>query len=273
MVQQLHLVGGEEGARQHLQEKRFQHRQPEWQRHQQAAAAGFPQDDFHQFLEAVGHRPAQLIGLAVRRLAGQRRADGGGDVAHEHRLEPGEAGADQGQGGRDARQAREAVEEIIFRPENDGGPKDGGGGKRRAHPRFAFGFGLGISGGGFAVRADGGDMHQRLDARPGAAASAIFRAPSAWTSSKLWPPPGIQNAGEIDHGIGAGSGGGDLIRIGDVAFQRGDLAHRAGGTEEKGLVGFAHADPDAPAGPGQSPDRVAADKAGAPEDRDQLAFL
>ena len=64
-----------------------------------AAAAGFLQHDLHQLLEAVGHRPAQLIGLATGRFAGQRGGDGGGDIAHEDRLEAGLAAADQGQGG------------------------------------------------------------------------------------------------------------------------------------------------------------------------------
>ena len=63
---------------------------------------------------------------------------------------------------------------------------------------------------------------------------------------------------------------GDLVGIGDVAFDEVDLAHRAQRAQEKAPVGMARRDLDAPAGPGQRPHRVAAQKAGAAENRDQI---
>ncbi len=69
-----------------------------------------------------------------------------------------------------------------------------------------------------------------------AAASATLAAPSAWTSSKLWPRA-KQNAAEIDHGIRARQRRGDLVLVGDIAFDEIDLADLAQRTQEKPRAG------------------------------------
>ncbi len=68
-----------------------------------------------------------------------------------------------------------------------------------------------------------------------------------------------------------GQGTGDGFGIANVAFHEIDLAHRAQRPQEKGGGGMAGCHPDPPAGPGQRPDRMAAQETGAAEYRDKIA--
>ncbi len=226
--------------------------------------------DLHQFLEAIDRGPAQLIGRARRARLVQRGGDGGRDVADKDRLEAGVAAADQGQGGRNARQRGEFVEEAVLRPEHDGRPQDDGGREGLAHAPFAFRLGLGIVGSRIRCRRRW-PRHGPVRRRPAAAAaSAILPAPSACTSSKALAAL-EQDAGQIDDGLGALQ---RRARPGPASV----TSHLTkpiwptvpSGRRKKARLGWRHGDLDAPAGLGQRPHRVAAQKARAAENRDHV---
>jgi len=63
---------------------------------------------------------------------------------------------------------------------------------------------------------------------------------------------------------------GDGFGVRHVAFDEVDLAHRAQWAQEEAAAGMAGRHLDPPARPGQRPDRVAAQKAGAAENRHQI---
>src|SRR3569832_2251324 len=69
--------------------------------------------------------------------------------------------------------------------------------------------------------------------------------------------------------IGAAHGGLDLVGFGRIALDQRDLSHRSVGRQEEALVRIAHRDADTPSRLGEGANRMATDKAGAAENRDQ----
>ena len=120
----------------------------------------------------------------------------------------------------------ELVEEAVLGPEDDGGAQDHRIGKGLAHALFAF------APWSRHIR----NRHSRRrrwprhapapPRRPRPRPAAILAAPSACTSSKVWPfwnrmPVRLITALRAHHGVG------DAFGIGDVAFDEIDLADRA----------------------------------------------
>ena len=270
MAQQLHLIGRQQRLGHQLQEDGFEERDPERQRHQQSLAVYHAQHDLHQLLEAIDGGSAQFIGLALRVRIVQRGDDRRRCVAHEHRLEQGAPAADQGQRGQKPRHFGEAVEELILGPEQQRRPHDGGGGEGLAHALFTLGLALGIVRIRLQVGADGRDMHHGAQAQPRRFARDRFGAFHMHGLKGLAALE--QDAGEVDHGVAARHGVGDLIGIGHVALDEADLAHLAHGAQEEGAVGTAGGDLDAPALLGQRPHHIAPQETGAAEDRDLSCF-
>ena len=111
-------------------------------------------------------------------------------------------------------------------------------------------------------------MHQHGGARIGGGARDIGSA------FRLHVFKGLalleQDAGQVDDGVRALDRRGHAVSVGDIAFHEIDLADRAQRTQEKAPPRIAGRHPDAPAGTGQRPHRMTAQKAGTAENRDQI---
>ncbi len=146
--------------RQELEEERLQPRDRERDRDQETPTADFGEHQFHQFAERLHLGAAELVGRAGLGFIFQRRDDGRGDVADEHRLEARRAAADQRQRRRDARHGGEAIEEAVLRTEQDRRPEDHGLRHRGFHRRFARRLGARIGRLRVRIGADRRDMHE-----------------------------------------------------------------------------------------------------------------
>ena len=80
----------------------------------------------------------------------------------------------------------------------------------------------------------------------------------------------LQDADEVDHRIGALDRGRDRIGIAQIGLHGMDLADHAERLQEAGEIGPAHRDAHAIAALHQRAHDMAADEAGAAEDRDEL---
>ena len=82
-----------------------------------------------------------------------------------------------------------------------------------------------------------------------------------------------QDADQVDHDVGVAHRGLDRAGVAQVGLHRMDLADPAERLQMAGEVGPAHRDADAVVAPGQRPHQMAAEKAGAAEDRDQRVVV
>ena len=158
------------------------------------------QDVAQQFAEAEAPR-ARRVRRCGRRASSRSAAASTAlrHVADVDRLEAGVA-RDHRHEGQHPRQAGEAVEELVLRPEHDGGAEDGRRREGRAHRRFAFRLGAAVGAGAVRVGADGRDVDQPLDsgcrrqAGDAAGAFGVERAGSrprgARTGCRPGSPPG-----------------------------------------------------------------------------------
>ena len=80
--------------------------------------------------------------------------------------------------------------------------------------------------------------------------------------------PGGEDADQIDRRLGAAQSGGQRFGIADIGLHRMDLADAAERLEMEGEIGTARRHANAPALARQRPHHMAADEAGAAENRD-----
>src|SRR5208283_3401818 len=137
---------------------------------------------------------------------------------------------------------------------------------------LAGGLAAGVGGSRSRICADRRNMDEIIDARcldrfgDGARALALDRVESLLAALG-------QNADEIDGGRGALQRGGQRLRIAQIGLDREDLSRLAERLQEKGEVGPAAGDPDAPAVLRQPINHMAPDEPRASENRDQLLRL
>ena len=199
-LQEDHLVARQQRVGQELEEKSLQPRERERNRHQQAPAPDLGEHELHQFLERLHLGPAELVGRAGLGFIFQRRNDGRGDIADEHRLKARLAAADERQRRRDPCHGGEAIEEAVLGAEQDRRPEDHGRRQRGFHRRFARGLGARIGRLRTRIGADRRYMHE-LGAAPGRGFGHGARALRLHALECL-PAALEQDAGEIDQRIG-----------------------------------------------------------------------
>ena len=105
------------------------------------------------------------------------------------------------------------------------------------------------------------------------AASATCSAPKRLHGVEALPAALEQDADQIDDDVGVAHRGLDRPGVPDIGLHRMDLADPAERLQVAGEIGPPHRDADAVVAPGQRPDQVAAEEAGAAEDRDQRVVV
>ena len=250
---------------------RLQLRDPERQRHEQAAPLGHGEHILHQLPEGLHLGPAELIDRAVRcpvlGPTADRAQDRPGDVADEHRLEPGLASADQRQRGRHPGERAEAVEEIILRAEHDRGPQDRGVRHGRKHLGLAGRLAARVERGQVRVGAERRHMDQprpgrRRGLRDVVRAFRLHRLEALLAALE-------QDADQVDHHVGAAHRGLHRGRVAQIGLHRVDLPDLPERLQVAREVRPAHRRADAVARARQRPHHVAAEEPGAAEYGDQ----
>jgi hypothetical protein len=165
--------------------------------------------------------------------------------------------------------AGEPVEEAVLRPEDDGRAQDDGTRKGRPRAGLAFGLAAGIGGRAAGIGANGRHLDEDTRPRRPGALGGGFRA-EGMDGIEALGSGGIEHAGQVDHRISPVAGRRQRRRVADIGLHRHDLARHAEGLEVAGQIGAAAGCPDAIAPLGQRPDDVAAKKAGAADDGDEL---
>ena len=267
--QQPQLIKGQQRPGQQAKERCLQPGERQGNVDQRPVDADFLEDVFQQVAERPYVRAAELEGLAGEVGRGiNRLGDGGGDIADIDRLEPAVA-ADDGHDRRDLRQPGKAVEEAIFRPEDQRRPQDDGGGEGGAHMGLAFALGAGVVRRRLCIRADRRDMDQRFDLCGGRSRGDALRALGLHAVERL-PTGGEEDADQIDDGAGARHRAGDGRRVAHVGLDDLDLADRTKRLQEQRQLRVAHGDPHAVAGLGQLLHDITPEKARSADYRHQI---
>ena len=215
--------------------------------------------------------PAELVDCSrlARTLADVRYSCC--DISHVHGLEACPS-ADERQDGGHLRHGGEAIEQTILGTEDQRGAQDDGLGKGLQHRGLTLGFGAPILPGRGRARTDGGDLDEAVGtdlaghARDGAGA----RDMDGIKGLRAGLP---EDADEVDHAIRALEGTCDRIGKADIALDGMDLTDTTHGLQMARQIRSAHDSANAKSAPRQRPDRMAADKARAPDDRDQPPFF
>ena len=250
-----------------MQERRLQLHHCERHRHQQAAAFGGGEREFHQLLEGAHIRSAELVDRPGLGFAVNRFGDRFSDVAGKHRLKPHMAAAGERQHRRNARERGKAVEELVFRTEDDRRPHDDGFGLRRQDQPLACGLRARIVRGRVLVGADGRDMDEpRADGAGGAGHRfRAFRLDGIEALAAFFE----QNADQIDDDVGIAHCCLDRLRVAQIRLHGFDLPDPTERPQITGQLRTAHRDTDAEVALGERTHHVAADEARAAEHGDQ----
>ena len=176
--------------------------------------------------------------------------------------------ADHRQDRRQPRHPGEAVDEIVLLAERDRGADDRRGRESGADRALALALGAAISAFALRIGADRRDVDERRQAGRGGGLGDVARA----LDMDFVKRP-LEDADQVDRGIGPGERGGDGGLVGHVGADELDLAEPAQRLEEPGAPGVAPGDADAHAGLQQRLGDVAAEKAAAAEQSDEQIGL
>src|SRR5262249_1466648 len=121
-----------------------------------------------------------------------------GDIADIDRLETRMPAPDQRQDREHLRHAREPVEEVILRPEYDGGTEDRRGGKADTDGRFTSSLAAGIGSLRLQIGTQSGNVKEALDPQPGGNARKTLGALPVH-GIKALPALLIEDADQVDN--------------------------------------------------------------------------
>ena len=254
------------------EKKSVDRRQEKGPGQEQTRASRFAKDNSHQFFKAIDRGAAELVGLAACFRVVQHARNRRRHIADIDGLKLRMPAADQRQDRQIPRQPGKFVEEFVFRTEYQRGAQDRGIGKLFTNPDFAAPFGFGVSGIGVAIGADRREVNQCFYARL-ACQTCDARSRIDMYGLEAVLAAAVENAGEIDDRIGFGNGGRNGFLVMHIAFLHTDLPDRSRRLQIIAEIGMAADGPDAPALFCQLADRVASDKAGCAEDRDEVAHI
>jgi len=241
----------------------------ERQRHQETWPRGVLQREFHQLLEGIGRRTAQLVGLAASCIALISREDGRSNITSEDGLEKRLATTEQGQCRHEAGNGAEHVEEAVIGPENDRGTQDGRTRHSGQHAGFAGGLGLGIFGFALGAGANRGDLDQFVDTGGGSGFSNRLGAHGVQAGKGLATALG-QHADQIHDTGSTFNGAFHRARHPDIRLHQLHLANHTHHTQVLREVRAARGNTHAIAGLGQRADNMTTDKAGTAKHSDHF---